>query len=91
MLVTTRTPDIPLEETKELTIDEKQDKLLTSAGVVTPLKTDIETMTKSVKGLTEDLNKLKKNTGAIPNIRLQLKQIQDDITILKDENTTTDN
>ena len=50
------TPDIPLEETKELTIDEKLDKLFTSAGVVTPLKTDIETMTKSVKGLTEDLN-----------------------------------
>ena len=58
---------------------------------MTQFKTDIGTITKSVKGLTEDLNKLKKNTGAIPNIRLQLKQIQDDITLLKDENTTTDN
>ena len=83
------TPDVPLEDTKELSIDEKLDKLLTSATVVTQLKTDIDTMTTSVKGLTEDLNKLKKNTDAIPNIRSQLKQIQEDVTSLKNENTTT--
>ena len=77
------TPDVPLEDTKELSIDEKLDKLLTSATVVTQLKTDIDTMATSVKGLTEDLNKLKKKTDAIPNIRTQLKQIQEDITSLK--------
>ena len=56
---------------------------------MTQLKTDIDTMSTSVKGLTEDLNKLKKNTDAIPNIHTQLKQIQEDVTSLKNENTTT--
>ena len=46
-------------------------------------------MTVSVKGLIDDLNKLKKNTDVIPNIRTQLKQIKDDISTLKDDNTTT--
>ena len=69
-------------------MDEKQDKLLANAQVVTHLKADIEPMTVTVNGLTDDLNKLKKNTDAIPNIRSQLKQIQDDITTLKDDNAT---
>ena len=96
MSVTTRSktkmpeiPQTPENDTVELSIDEKLDKLIASARVVTQLKTDIDIMTVSVKGLTDDLNKLKKNTDAIPNIRTQLKKIQDDISVLKNDSITT--
>ena len=96
MSVTTRSktqmpeiPQTPENDAVELSIDEKLDKIIASAGVMTQLKTDIDTMTVSVKGLTDDLNKLNKITDAIPNIRTQLKKIQDDISVLKNDSVTT--
>ena len=75
-------PNLEPQANKELTTDEKLDKLLKNSEDVLKLKDDLTQLTDSVKGLTVDITALKVNTDSIPKIQTTLTSLQNSISNL---------
>ena len=73
-------PDVEPKDKKEMTTDEKLDKLLKNTEDVLSLKSEITVLTNSVKTLTADISELKRNTDSIPKLENTLKNLQATIT-----------
>ena len=81
-------PDNEPDAKRELTTEEKLDKLIKNSESVLNLQSELTKLTDSVKTLTADITSLRTNTEGIPRIETTLAGLQTSITTLTIESAT---